>query len=514
MGRREVCVSAAKTPPAARIFRSAEKPVSMPDAEFRKRKDGLRLDLIALQQRIRAEARFPVIVVLAGVKGAGVIDTLNVINTWMDPRWVETHAFEDPSDEERERPPFWRYWRSLPAAGAMGLYLEGWYGELLGLDPARPVGRGDDRLRHIAAFEETLSDDGALILKFWLHLNERQQRRKVEEPDGEDPVFGLRPADHAWRPQPPYSVYTKTAAHVIAATSTDRAPWHVIAGRDANHRRATILDILRQSFAHHLKRRARAAKTGGAKTSRAAPAAGVLAELKLDQAVSDKDYAEAFHALQARLYAAQQAARDAKVSSVFAFEGWDAAGKGGAIRRLAYALSAYNYNVVPIGPPTEEERAHHYLWRFWRALGRAGHITIFDRSWYGRVLVERVDNLVPKAAWQRAYEEINTFEEQLTASGIVLLKFWLHVDRAEQLKRFREREKDPAKRWKLTGDDWRNRRHWNAYASAVNDMVKRTSTPQAPWHLIPANSKKFARITIMETIADALEQAVVQRKAP
>jgi AMP-polyphosphate phosphotransferase len=507
-------VSAAKTSPAARIFRRAEKAVSMPDAEFRKLKDDLRLDLIKLQQKIREKGSFPVIVVLAGVKGAGVIDTLNVINTWMDPRWVETHAFEDPSDEERERPPFWRYWRSLPAAGAMGLYLEGWYGELLGLDPARPTGRGDHRLRHIAAFEQTLADDGAVILKFWLHLSDAQQRRKSEDAGREDPIFGLQPADHAWRPQPPYSVYIKTAANIIAATNTDRAPWHIIAGRDANHRRAAILGALRDAFSRRLKTAHGSAKASAGKTPPALPRHDLLASADLSRSISDEEYARAFHERQLRLYSVQEQAREAKISSVLAFEGWDAAGKGGAIRRLTYALSAYNYKVVPIGAPNDEERAHHYLWRFWRALGRTGHMTIFDRTWYGRVLVERVDGLIPKAAWHRAYDEIRNFEEQLTASGIVLLKFWLHIGREEQLKRFEAREQDPAKRWKLTDDDWRNRKKWNAYVAAVNDMVKRTSTDAAPWHIIPANNKKFARIAVMDAVADALEKAVAERKRP
>ncbi|MGE3333062.1 MAG: polyphosphate:AMP phosphotransferase [Rhodospirillaceae bacterium] len=504
-------MSPAKASPAAKIFKSAEKAKALSDGEFRKLKDDLRLDLIELQQKIRNKAQFPVIIVLAGVKGAGVIDTLNVINTWMDPRWVETHAFDAPSDEESERPPFWRYWRSLPAAGAMGLYLEGWYGELLGLDPKRPVGRGDDRLRHIAAFEQTLADDGALILKFWLHLSERHHR-KCQEDDGEDPIFGIRPADHAWRPQPPYSVYVKTAAHVIASTNTDRAPWHIVGGRDANQRRFEILDILRKSFAAHLKRMARAPKNGRAATARKAPAHDILAAIDLTRAMSDEDYERAFHEQQSRLYKAQQAARAANISTVLAFEGWDAAGKGGAIRRLAYGLSAYNYKIVPIAAPSDEERKHHYLWRFWRALDRAGHITIFDRSWYGRVLVERVDNLIPKAAWQRAYDEINTFEEELTAFGIVLLKFWLHIGRDEQLKRFKDRDKDPAKKWKLTADDFHNRKNWNAYVAAVNDMVKRTSTDAAPWHLVPATCKKFARITVMDTVATALEKALAGRK--
>ncbi|MCA0199990.1 MAG: polyphosphate:AMP phosphotransferase [Proteobacteria bacterium] len=504
-------MSPAKASPAAKIFKSAEKAEPLSDGDFRKLKDDLRLDLIELQQEIRNKARFPVIVVLAGVKGAGVIDTLNVINTWMDPRWVETHAFDAPSDEESERPPFWRYWRSLPAAGAMGLYLEGWYGELLGLDPKRPVGRGDDRLRHIATFEQTLADDGALILKFWLHLSERHHR-KSQKDDGDDPIFGLRPADHAWRPQPPYSVYVKTAANVIAKTNTGRAPWHIVGGRDANRRRFEILDILRKSFTAHLKRMARTPKRGHAAVPRKVPAHDILAAVDLSQSMSDKDYARAFHEQQARLYRAQQAARQAGISTVLAFEGWDAAGKGGAIRRLAYGLSAYNYKVVPIAAPSDEERKHHYLWRFWRALDRAGHITIFDRSWYGRVLVERVDNLIPKSAWQRAYDEINTFEEEMTASGIVLLKFWLHIDKNEQLKRFKERRKDPAKQWKLTADDFHNRKNWNAYAAAVNEMVKRTSRDAAPWRIIAANSKNFARVTIMDTVATALEKALAGRK--
>jgi len=488
----------------------------MSDADFRKAWGPLRLELIELQQRIRKEARFPVIMVLAGIQGAGVIDTLNLLNTWMDPRWIETHAFGAPSDEEKERPAFWRYWRSLPAAGTVGLYLEGWYGELFGLDPAGPLGRGglDERLRQITGFEQTLADSGALILKFWLHLSERHHKKRTDERGGEDPIFGLRPPDHVWRPQPPYSVYCKTATNIIASTNTDQAPWSIIPGRDINYRRFALLTALRDACRVHLKRSGGAKRAaGGKKTAAAATRNDVLAAVDLSRKLSEKEYAEAFHFQQARLYKLQGAARDSKVSTVLAFEGWDAAGKGGTIRRLTYALSAYNYKVVPIGPPTDEERAHHYLWRFWRSLNRAGHLTIFDRSWYGRVLVERVDKLVTKSTWQRAYDEINVFEEQLTASGIVLVTFWLHISKAEQLERFRERQEIPAKRWKLTGDDWKNRRKWNAYVAAVNDMVKRTSTPAAPWHLIAAENKRFARIVVMDTLATALETALKAKKA-
>jgi polyphosphate kinase 2 (PPK2 family) len=193
------------------------------------------------------------------------------------------------------------------------------------------------------------------------------------------------------------------------------------------------------------------------------------------------------------------------------FEGWDAAGKGGAVRRLSYCLNARNYRIVPIAAPTEEERAHHYLWRFWRGLGRDGRATIYDRSWYGRVLVERVERLVDEETWMRAYSEINAFESELIAHGTLLLKFWLHIDRKTQLVRYKERLKTPYKRWKLNDEDWRNRKHWDAYEEAVNDMVAYTSRPEAPWHLIPAKDKHYARIAVLEIFADALEAAVAAR---
>jgi polyphosphate kinase 2 (PPK2 family) len=227
--------------------------------------------------------------------------------------------------------------------------------------------------------------------------------------------------------------------------------------------------------------------------------------------LSHSAYEKRFHALQRRIYEAHRKAREIGLSTVLAFEGWDAAGKGGAIRRLSYALNARNYKIIPISAPTDEEKAHHYLWRFWRQLQRAGHMTIFDRTWYGRVLVERVDKLIPAEVWTRAYGEINAFEKELRRNGTLLLKFWIHITRKEQRERFEKRADTPYKRWKLTPDDWHNRKKWDDYEAAVNDMVAQTSTETAPWHLVSGNDKHYARIQVLEILADALDAALAAR---
>jgi len=191
------------------------------------------------------------------------------------------------------------------------------------------------------------------------------------------------------------------------------------------------------------------------------------------------------------------------------FEGWDASGKGGAIKRLVAQLDPRHVRVVQFAAPTYDEKRHHFLWRFWPSLPGWGGMAIFDRSWYGRVLVERVEGYATEEQWQRAYDEINNFEGGLAAEGMILIKFWLHISSEEQLKRFRKRERDPLKGWKLTDDDWRNRGRWDEYAKAVEDMVARTSVePHAPWHLVPAESKRYARLAVIETVISEIEKGM------
>jgi len=231
----------------------------------------------------------------------------------------------------------------------------------------------------------------------------------------------------------------------------------------------------------------------------------VLDNLDLSQKVSDDDFDKELAEKQARLNLLQRWAIKHGIATVLVLEGWDAAGKGGAIRRVTGSLDARDYQVIPIAAPTDEERAHHYMWRFWRYLSRRGHLTIFDRSWYGRVLVERVEGFATEAEYMRAYGEINHFEEQLVNDGILLLKFWIQISKAEQLRRFKDRSGTSYKRWKITNEDWRNRKRWEDYTVAVNDMVERTSTKIAPWTLVEGNDKNFARLKVLRTLAEGLE---------
>jgi polyphosphate kinase 2 (PPK2 family) len=238
----------------------------------------------------------------------------------------------------------------------------------------------------------------------------------------------------------------------------------------------------------------------------------VLSMLDMQQTISKSNYQKELIQLQGKLNQLHREAAEKKTSILMLFEGPDAAGKGGAIRRMTAAMEARNYKVLPFAAPTDEERAQHYLWRFWRHLSRAGRVTVFDRSWYGRVLVERVEGFASEAEWQRAYAEINDFEQQLTEHGIILLKFWVHISKDEQLARFKAREETPHKRWKLTDEDWRNREKWEDYENAAHEMVQRTSTLNAPWTLIEGNDKKFARIKVLRVACEAIEKALKKQK--
>jgi AMP-polyphosphate phosphotransferase len=234
----------------------------------------------------------------------------------------------------------------------------------------------------------------------------------------------------------------------------------------------------------------------------------MLERLDLERRVERDEYEERRRALQAELHALGFRVYQQKRPVVVVFEGSDASGKGGAIKRLTARLDPRGFVVWPIAAPSGDDRTHHYLWRFWRRLPVAGQIALFDRSWYGRVLVERVEGYATEEQWRRAYREINLFERQLTQFGTILVKFWLQVSREEQFRRFKERERTHYKAWKLTDEDWRNRGRWEDYEAATEDMLVKTSTPAAPWTIVEANDKLYARLKVMETVVAALAGAL------
>ena len=511
------------------MFETAELGHTIPKADYNKEVPNLRTELLEIQQRVR-ESDFPVILVFGGVDAAGKSETINLLNEWMDPRWIVTCAYGPPSDEEEERPEFWRYWRDLPTKGQVGLFLSAWYSKPIlqrvygEIDPAQ----FDERLKRIETFEKGLADDGGLIVKFWMHLSRSAQKKRFKALE-QDPLTSWRVTQADWDNLERYDDFITAAERAIARTSTGDAPWHIVEGYNLRYCGLTVGMTIRDSMRKHLRetelRHKLAAEMRTEERQTAPVVAGgkgaepgaetsppetptivtILSRLDMKQSLTKTSYRSQLAKLQAQLHRLQRNSIQDKVSTITVFEGWDAGGKGGAIRRITAALDARDYRVIPIAAPTDEERQHHYLWRFWRHLSRAGRMTIFDRSWYGRVLVERVEGFATEAEWRRSYAEINDFEQQLADHGVVLCKFWLHITPEEQLRRFKEREVVAYKRWKLTDEDWRNREQWSRYEEAVNDMIERTSTVYAPWTLVEGNDKGFARVKVLRTLCDRLK---------
>ncbi len=489
-------------------FESATQRRVMAQDAFDAAAPALRLELVRLQQKLRA-ADFPVLIVLEGVYGAGKSEFIQLLNEWMDPRWLITHAYPEEANHKPRRPVFWRYWQDLIPDGQIGIYLSAWYSEPLRNRAYKRIGKKKfaAALDDITEFERTLSDDGVLILKYWFHLGKAAQKRRLKALE-KNPLRHWQVKKRDWADWKRYDAFADAGEAMIERTDTATVPWKIVNGSDPCHRCHTVLTDLRDRLSAHLKARGQAARRApksppSVKTVQSIPE--VLANLDLSKTISKENYGREIKRLRARLHGLYLQAKKEKVATVVLFEGWDAAGKGGCIRRLTSGLDARDYRIFPFAAPNDEERAHHYLWRFWRQVPKDGHIAIYDRSWYGRVLVERVEGFAQVPEWRRAYREIGEFERDLTDHGIVLMKFWLHIDRDEQHKRFRERETTSFKRWKISQDDWRNRARWDDYETAANEMFERTSTAAAPWHLIEANSKPFARLKVIRTVCDMWE---------
>jgi len=488
-------------PGMPRATTTAPKP-RISKKEFEARLSPIRQELVQLQVALK-NAPFKVLLITAGVSGAGRGETINTLMGWLDPRGVETFAFREPSDEERERPLMWRYWRSLPPRGRLGIYASSWYTETLREEAGgrKALAQLDHELRRIRHFEKLLSDNDTLVIKVWFHLTKSEQRARFRALLA-DPDTAWRVSEQQRHAHRIYDRLARTAEYIIGETDRPGARWHRIDAADNRSRHLALADTLIRAFrthVAHLSRTSARANTTQAKALVPLRPAGRkrLLALPLDQEMSEEQYEKKREKWLGRLNRAVRRAAEARRSIVFAFEGSDAAGKGGAIRRLTSAIDARDYRVYPVGKPTDEEQAHHYLWRFWRHIPRDGLVAIFDRSWYGRVLVERVEGFCRPDEWRRAYSELNEFEEQLVDHGTIVVKFWLQISKDEQLRRFRARELTPYKRHKINNEDWRNRRKWDAYEVAVGDMLALTDTPHAPWHLIPANNKRYARLDII-----------------
>ncbi len=464
---------------------------------------GLRAALLDAQGRLR-KAGFSVVVLVNGVDASGKSEMVNALHEWFDARFLMSQSYTEPSEEERAHPEYWRYWMWLPPTGRIAVFSGSWYTEPI---LERVWGKSSDaqlatRTARIAAFERTLADEGTLFVKLWFHLGKKGQRQRLKELES-NKLTRYRVSKQDWKNHDRYATFVKVTEQVISETSRGLAPWHIIDAAEARYRNVTAARLILDSIEARLSQARPAPEP--VRLPKIDDPDTLLDRLDVTQALTKHDYVASVARLQARLNLLVRRLQKRKRSAILVFEGPDAAGKGGAIRRITWALDARSYRLIPIAAPTDEERAHHYLWRFWRYLPRRGRLTIFDRSWYGRVLVERVEGFASEPEWQRGYDEINDFERELTDSGVVLVKFWLHISGDEQLRRFEERKHNPAKRYKITADDYRNREQANQYEAAAAEMLERCSPPNAPFTLVEANDKRFARVKVLQALCDRLE---------
>ncbi|TSE29920.1 Thymidylate kinase [Tepidimonas thermarum] len=492
------------------MFASAEIGHRIDRATYKAEVPALRAALLEAQYALLKSADRAIVILINGVDGAGRSETVNTLNAWMDPRHIRTEAFDAMTDEDRRRPELWRFWQVLPPKGHIGILFGSWY-----TDPilARVEGRDSrdhfaHRLERIRQFERMLTAEGVVLVKFWFHLSYRAAKARLKALSSDPRTawrIGPREKAHLKR----YDDFIEASDEALRKTSLGEAPWIVIEGSDEAYRNLTagrhLLSVLRHSKASVPPPSpvpASALHTG------LADDLTVLRALDYSRQLSRERYDRLLERWQGRLNLLSRDPRMRQRALVVVFEGMDAAGKGSTIRRLTGAWDARYYRVVPVAAPNENERAQPYLWRFWRYIPPHGRAVIFDRSWYGRVLVERVEGFCTESDWMRAYGEINAYEEELAEAGVIIVKFWLAITPEEQLRRFRERETTPHKQFKITPEDWRNREKWPAYERAVQDMVDRTSTRVAPWHIVASDDKLWSRIEVLRTLCRRIEQVL------
>jgi len=458
-------------------------------------RSALHLRLLAAQRRLVAKGQAAVIV-LGGNDRLAASELANQLTEWFDSRTVRICA---PEAHAHPRRPFlWPYWQDMPAKGRITIVVGDWLTRTA-VEATADGLAGDAlrlRLKSLRAFEELLAADGTSVVKVWIESPEKLLRRRLREAEDTDA--------EGWVVTEADLLLTKKAGHAKARElraqgSGKNLPWKVVAGGETKHRDLHAgLAIAAQLGQASRRRPAVAAKKPGGRPR------GLLESVAAHPTLDKKGYCQQIAKLQPRLGRLTRLAAQKGLATVVVLEGPDAAGKGGAIRRLCGMLDAAHYQVHPTPAPTPEEKARHYLWRFWTKVPAPGHLAIFDRSWFGRVMVERVEGFAKDAEWARAYGEINDFEARLAETGMIVVKLWINLSKEEQLRRFHAREESPHKRHKMTAEDYRNRRKWDDNVRAAEDMIARTDTPHAPWVVIPGDDKRHARVAALKAVCRAL----------
>lgn len=477
------------------------------------------------------ELKIPTVILFEGWGASGKGYMIEKLISELDPRGYKVWSIGSATADEQRYPMLKRFWDKLPSAGKISIFDRSWYREvsISRIENNLESKKVENYFRDIHEFEKQLVDDGCNIIKIFLHISRKEQGHRFEALESSKATsWRVNSDDHKRHKN--YDEYYRAFSEMIERTDNDFAPWYVL---DATDKKITadavcriVLDSLERSIAKKSTKNPDMDKTDIcideelAKTTHFNP---IPSEIRTDSSIKpikiksldeydlsldipDELYKKKLKSLQKELFELHNKLYTSKTPLVIVFEGWDAAGKGGAIKRLTSGLDPRGFEVVPIAAPTPTELSYHYMRRFWTVLPKTGHIGIFDRSWYGRVMVERLEGFAKFAEWTRAFDEINKFERTLSDSGAIIVKFWLHIDDDEQLRRFNDRMNNPDKQWKITDEDWRNREKRLNYHIAVDQMLALTNTSFAPWIVVEANSKKYARIKVLETVISAIRK--------
>lgn len=488
------------------FLRNMTAAVQIDKAEYKVREESLRMRLLSLQKELATSNR-AILILMNGVEGSGKGETTRKLLEWLDARGVETNAFWTAQGEEAEHPPLWRFWQKLPARGRIGIFFGSWYTQPI-IDRAFKNIDKEEFERHLGEIrnlEEMLIAEGIILIKFWMYLSLDAQKQ-IAKARKEKAKTRWRISSLARKFARKRKRFQKVDLDVLSQTHTTIAPWTIIDAESERSRELAAGEALVEKLREALHP-STAVKLQTRPRFKAAQRNYII-DLDQSKKLSDEEYKDELEKLTVRAASLSDRMSNSKKSLALVFEGPDAAGKGGAIRRVIAGMDPRHYRVIGIAAPTDEEKARPYLWRFWRNTPRDGKLHIFDRSWYGRVLVERIEKFCTENEWQRAYGEINDFELALTEAGVTVRKFYLATTQDEQLSRFKDREITPYKQYKLTEEDWRNRDKWHAYETAACDMFANTSTAYAPWILVEANNKNHARIKVMREVVAALEEAL------
>ncbi len=511
--------------------------------EYKVIMEDLELRLGELQREAK-ELKIPVAIVFEGWDAAGKGTMINQLIQAFDPRGFVVHPISPPNEEEFLRPFLWRFWIKTPAKERIAVFDRSWYGRVL-------VGRVNKLVKkqewkraygEITSFERQLAHDGTLLIKFFLHISKKTQKKRFEKLQ-KSPATAWKVSKEDWKNHKQYENHLEAIEEMLAKTDTGFAPWTIIEAHDRRFATVkifkTVIDSLEYKI-EQVQRLQKQAESPQGKIKVIEPeveyepleqeqlvreeveekeeelreatspldrlSSSILDKIDVSVALSREEYKEELKRCQKRIFELEHEIYVKRIPVLILYEGWDAAGKGGNIRRLTQSMDPRGYEVVPFAAPNDIEKVHHYLWRFWVNFPKAGHITIFDRTWYGRVLVEKIEGFCSEQEWRRAYREINEIEEHMVNFGTVLVKFWLQIDKEEQLRRFKARQQTPHKQWKITAEDWRNREQWDVYKDAIDEMLFRTSTTYAPWTIVEANSKFYARIKALKTVIAAIEE--------